>query len=184
MKGGVATYTGRHVPVFDLRPEHVDIEDIAHALSQICRFNGHTRSFYSVAEHSVRVSQRVPEAMQAAALLHDAAEAYIGDIVRPIKRATWLESGEAEMRRVEMVERQVVQAIYAAFGVPIIYHFAPEVRTADDRMLQTEGMALVPGWRKEWANNVEPYEVLPLGQRPTDAKRWFLQCWDKYSGKS
>ena len=87
------TFTGRKVDIFHPSPEMVDIEDIAHALSMTCRFGGHCRDFYSVAEHSVLVEQIGRHALHCTfsrismlLLLHDAAEAYIGDIITPIKR--------------------------------------------------------------------------------------------------
>ncbi len=80
------TYTGRKFWPMDPRPEEVHIEDIAHALSMMCRYNGHCKRFYSVAEHSFLVSHYVPEEFALWGLLHDASEAYIADIVRPAKR--------------------------------------------------------------------------------------------------
>ena len=88
----IQTFTGRAFYVLDPRPEDVDIEDIAHALSMQCRFAGHCREFYSVAQHSVTASWLVPPEDALWGLLHDAAEAYVVDLPRPIKRAWQLES--------------------------------------------------------------------------------------------
>ena len=81
----VSTYLGNR---FYLTRPHIDdvaIEDIAHGLAYQCRFNGQTREFYSVAQHSVMVMNLVSEEHRLAALLHDAAEAYLGDMVKPLK---------------------------------------------------------------------------------------------------
>src|SRR5690606_29748913 len=79
------TFTGRRFWPLDPRPDEICIEDIAHALSMQCRYAGHCLSFYSVAEHSVLLSQHVAEPFRRWALLHDASEAYLVDVPRPIK---------------------------------------------------------------------------------------------------
>ena len=80
------TYTGRHVHPLCPSPEEIDIQDVAHSLSQMCRFVGHTDGFYSVAQHSVLVSELVPGRDALWGLLHDASEAYLCDLPAPIKR--------------------------------------------------------------------------------------------------
>src|SRR5271165_7548492 len=82
----IQTYTGRVMYPLDPRPEEINIIDIAHALSNLCRFTGHVRTFYSVAEHSVRVSQHCDPKDALWGLLHDASEAYLADMSRPMKR--------------------------------------------------------------------------------------------------
>jgi 5'-deoxynucleotidase YfbR-like HD superfamily hydrolase len=82
----ITTYTGKKFHYLSPTPEEIDIKDIAHALSLTCRFGGHCRSFYSVAEHSVRVAAEVPASSALFALLHDAAEAYLPDIPSPMKQ--------------------------------------------------------------------------------------------------
>jgi len=66
-------------------PEQIDIADIAHALSNICRFGGHSCHFYSVSQHSVLVAALAPPHLRREALMHDAAEAYLGDVIKPLK---------------------------------------------------------------------------------------------------
>ena len=82
----VETRKGLKVDIQNPQPDQFDIEDIAYALSNTCRFNGHCSGFLSVAEHSVLVAQRLPKQLQLAGLLHDATEAYLGDIPSPIKQ--------------------------------------------------------------------------------------------------
>ena len=89
MKRTIQTFTGRHLDVFDPNPDDIVIEDIIHGLDNVCRFGGHTKRFYSVLEHSFRVYQTVfpmRSDLGLQALLHDASEAYIGDMPAPIKQ--------------------------------------------------------------------------------------------------
>ena len=82
----IQVYSGRYVDPLDLQPEDVILTDIAHALSNLCRFTGHVRSFYSVAQHSVLVSKVVEgTGLEMWGLLHDSAEAYLNDTARPLK---------------------------------------------------------------------------------------------------
>ena len=86
----IRTYTGKNFNLKDPDPNQVDIEDIAHALSNLCRFTGHTKFFYSVAQHSLLVSKMLlrdgySHEVALYGLLHDATEAYIGDIASPLK---------------------------------------------------------------------------------------------------
>jgi len=81
----ILTRTGRRFDLLAPKADQVSTLDIAHALSQLCRFNGHTSRHYSVAQHSLLVASIVPAEHQLAALLHDATEAYVGDMTRPLK---------------------------------------------------------------------------------------------------
>ncbi|MBA4032914.1 MAG: phosphohydrolase, partial [Planctomyces sp.] len=78
----IRTISGRRVDLNPPKAEQIDLYDIAHALSQICRFNGHTMRHYSVAEHQVLVARLLPPPLQLAGLFHDSPEAYLGDVVR------------------------------------------------------------------------------------------------------
>src|SRR4051794_32940266 len=89
VKGGyglIITSTGKWFDVFNPNPADVDIEDIVHALSMQCRFTGHTKEFYSVAQHSVLVSLTCPSVDALYGLVHDGSEAYLSDIARPVKK--------------------------------------------------------------------------------------------------
>ena len=81
----IHTFTGRHFYPLNPNADDVDIEDIAHALANTCRFNGHVSTFYSVAQHCVLASQYC-ESDPLWALMHDAAEAYLPDVAAPVKK--------------------------------------------------------------------------------------------------
>jgi uncharacterized protein len=121
------TYTGRAFYPLDPRAEEICIEDIAHHLSLQCRFNGAVKEHYSIAQHSVLVSQTVPHHLVLWGLLHDAAEAYYGDMVRPLKKS---------MHQYKELEKRCMHVIATMFGLewpePI------EVKHADDKVLYTE----------------------------------------------
>lgn len=163
----IQTYTGKKFDLFHPRPENVDIVDIAHALSMQCRFNGHVNRFYSVAEHSVRLSDNVSLKAVKYGLLHDAAEAYVGDIIKPVKTA--------ENRS---LEDAILEVILARFGVEVTPDILAEVKEADLRMLKTEKEALQPpGPGYECCEGVEiyPVEIISgLGWIPIRAKYLFL----------
>lgn len=107
----IKTYTGKLVNPLDLQLDDIDIFDIAHSLAYQCRFTGHTKFFYSVAQHSILVASIVPMEYKLAALLHDASEAYLHDIPRPLKR---LEPFKSFYKH---YEDKIMQQIYRKFGV-------------------------------------------------------------------
>lgn len=146
------TASGGRFWALDPRPEDVDFDDIAHALAHICRYGGHANRFYSVAEHSVSMAAyfhtrgRVDLARWA--LLHDAAEAYCGDIVRPMKRSI---VGYSE------IETAVEVAIWEAAGFTESHAIPPEVHEADAAILGDEARALFGDGRLQRAGWMPPY---------------------------
>lgn len=121
------TASGRKFWPLDPRAEEVFIEDIAHSLSMQCRYGGHCQRFYSVAEHSVLASHLVPEKHALAALMHDAAEAYCTDIIRPIKKY---------LTQYAEIEQRIWIVIALRFGLP--YELPQCVHDADIAMLFSE----------------------------------------------
>lgn len=116
----------------DPQPSDFHIRDIAHALSNLCRFNGQCKRFYSVAEHSLLCSYLVPQEYALEALLHDATEAYCGDMVFPLK---------AMLPAFVEVEQRIDAAIRTRFGLPAV--MTPEVHLADRRMVHLEFLELM-----------------------------------------
>jgi hypothetical protein len=129
-KGGYKiTFTGKKFDVNSPSPEQVDPIDIAHALSNLCRFGGHCSQYYSVAEHSVHVSNLFSGSLAKWGLMHDATEAYIGDIVRPVKRQPFM-FGYRDL------EERLLLVIAERFGLS--GHVPDVILYADNAMLVTE----------------------------------------------
>ncbi|MEY7688119.1 HD family hydrolase [Citrobacter cronae] len=123
----IQTLSGKHFNYLDIQQDDIVIEDIATALSHICRFAGHLPEFYSVGQHSVLTSHLVPQEFALEALLHDAAEAYLQDIPSPLKRL---------LPDYQVIEARVDAAIRQKFGLPREQH--PTVKYADLVMLASE----------------------------------------------
>lgn len=137
----IQTYNGNQVWPLEAVGD-VCLTDIAHSLSQICRFNGHTRVFYSVAQHSVLASQLIAPQHAAWGLMHDAAEAYIGDLTRPIKRSVRIEMSPGVLRDINDIEADMLQRIALDFSLP----WPPpwdEIENVDQRLLKSERRALM-----------------------------------------
>lgn len=139
------TFTGKRFYPFAPAIEDICIEDIAHSLSMICRFGGHCKKFYSVAQHCCYVAEVIarnkPEAynqLLLTALMHDAEEAYVGDIIRPIKRS---------YPKIMTAGKDIWQLIAFKFSLPSVL---PDiVKWADNVMLKNEHTQLMHG-RNEW----------------------------------
>lgn len=125
----------------------IRFDDIARSLSQICRFTGHTRTFYSVAQHAVEVSHLVTPANAAWGLLHDAAEAYIGDISRPWKKCLRV-LDDGMLVPVEQVENRILARVAENFGLN--WPMPAEVKQADTLMLLSERAQLLDGPIVPW----------------------------------
>lgn len=170
----INTYSGRQFWPLAPRVVDVDIEDIAHALSLQCRFTGHVREFYSVAQHCCLVAERVPKEDRLWALLHDAPEAYLIDLARPVKLAP-------ELKGYRDAEDRLMAIIAERFG--LIGECPTSVKDADMRMLMTEAHALMkmhPQWLVDapWTayddGGITPWS-------PRKAREIFLYQFDKHA---
>ena len=158
------TFTGRQFWPLDPEAEDVDLEDIAHALAHLCRFGGHTRVFYSVAEHCVRVSLACDSDDALAGLLHDAAEAYIVDVPRPLKR---------HLIGYKDAEAAVHAVIAARFNIGA--SMPASVEAADLALLSTEARDLMARPPNAWSPMPPPLPapIVPWGI--LEARSAFLQ---------
>jgi hypothetical protein len=172
MPSTIHVRSGLMVNPLDLRTEDVRIEDIAHALGNQCRFSGHTREFYSVAEHSVRASRIVAPEFAYDALMHDAAEAYLQDMARPLKNEPRF--GQAYRGAEARVERVIGEALGVTFPMPV------EVKAADEIMLVTEARDLMHG-TEGWSHftDVEPLPDPITPWSPKRARREFIEAFDR-----
>lgn len=154
---------------FDLlNPEsasHITVGCIAAALSKICRFGGHTKQFYSVAQHSVLVSQIVPYQYRLQALFHDATEAFIGDMVYPLKRI---------MPAYKAIEERLHNAIFDKLGIDPV--MPPVVKEADRIALATERRDLMPADDAPWAilEGISPIVPTITALPPEKAQAGFM----------
>lgn len=164
----ILTFSGHYFDFLEPEKNVICIEDIAHGLANCCRFAGQCRRFYSVAQHSVLVSSLLPLEFRMAGLLHDAAEAYLGDVTRPLKQLL------PEYKR---IEERVERAIFDHFGVTNI---DPSVKRADLIMLATEQRDLMPEHDDTWGclMGIEPMQdaIEPWG--PARSEFAFIQTFN------
>lgn len=155
MEPTILTAAGRSFNLAQPEQSTISLMEIAHALSHICRFTGHTTKFYSVAQHSLFVSRIVPPHLAAQGLMHDAHEAFIGDVSAPLKSLL------PDYREVEL---RVEAAVRSRFGLPLKFDTA--VKHADLVALATEQRDLMPRDRTVWTVlqgiAAQPEEIEPL----------------------
>ena len=161
----VSTVSGNRFYPLEPRIDRVAIEDIAHGLAYQCRFNGQTQAFYSVAQHSLVVASLVPTDLRLAALLHDAAEAYLGDMVKPLK---------VLLPEFAAIEEKVSAIIAGAFGIDFS-DYGP-IKRADLIALATEKRDLMPHSVERWAylDDIRPLPGTIVPMDPAQGKQAFL----------
>lgn len=172
--GRLNCYSGKVVNLLDPQPDQIDILDIALALSRQARFNGMTSHYYSVAQHSVLAAQLGKDhGCALELLLHDAAEAYTGDIVKPLKNL--LEPN------ISKIEKSIEAVIQSKFGVDFIKHKA-KIKEIDGYLLEVEHRILQTN-----DNSMELYLYSEMASGRTNAMYWtpdqaerlFIQVFNK-----
>jgi len=180
----IQTHTGKMFRPFADEWYDIDIRDIAHSLSNLCRFNGHCKQFYSVAQHSVLVSNLLGDSKEYCdgqckllaqwGLLHDAPEAYMGDIATPIKSGEHL-----------FLELRMLEAIGQKFGLRKLLLVEKNlVSEADKQLLVTEKRDLMEVnllWPELTGIKGMGYTIEPLP--PREAEDLFLQCYYELFGE-
>lgn len=135
MNPSIKTRSGVYIDFLDTSKNEYLIEDISESLSNLCRFNGHTNGFYSVAQHCYICSLNVPEEYQLEALLHDATEAYLGDVSSPLKKL---------LPEYKKIEKKHYKAIANVFGIPeetsdVVHHIDLVLLATEKRDLMNTG---------------------------------------------
>lgn len=165
MSNSIQIQSGHLFDFLEIDASRLTIEVISHALSHLCRFTGHTREFYSVAQHSVFVSWVVPPQDAFAGLMHDAAEAVIGDVSSPLK---------ALLPDYRAVEERVEAELFVRFGLPA--KLPDSVKQADRLLLAIEQRDLMPvGERQDDASGLTLPETKITPFDPCVAKTMFLR---------
>lgn len=184
------TYTGKQFFPLSPRAEDIDPVDIAHSLSMQCRYNGHVDFFYSVAEHCILMSEWIEAEysdieLALWALLHDATEAYVGDMVRPLKLSLPIFSAIEDKVMVEVADKFALDLRFDPAGWEVDMHYPPlpkvtmpaQVKAADTRILLTERAALMSTHfpPRPWAmEEMEPLPVSIHAWAPHEAERAYL----------
>lgn len=174
MNNSIDTYSGRVFDITDPTTDAIDIYDIAHALSMQCRYAGHCNKFMSVAEHCVLgVPLLRTNTQKLMYLLHDASEAYLGDVTRPLKPLL------PEYSRYETLAQDAIYWAYLSH-VPTDEEYVP-IKNADQRMLLAEAKVLLRckgiGWETKWADGARRANIKIRCWSPAVAERMFLRTW-------
>lgn len=177
----IQTYSGKQFCYWQCRPEDICIRDIARALSNICRFTGHCKRFYSVAQHSVLVSEQAINPFLG--LMHDAAEAYVGDMNRPLKSAM---PNDSPYLRMDAIAWGAISERWGELKKATAEEKA-DCKQVDLRMLITESHdLLLNGPHKEWSINQEThprYDFTISPWHPDEAMERFLYRFQQLTGQ-
>lgn len=166
-KPWIQSFTGQAIDFVEPDLTNFSIVDVAHSLSHICRYTGHSRLHYSVAEHSVHCSYMAEPGDELEALMHDAVESIVGDVAKPLK---------VLLPAYQVIEDRMDRAVRKRFG--LLPHIPPPVKMVDVRMLATEAPQAMGEPPKSWGlESITPFDLKLKYWSPFIAKHKFL---DRY----
>jgi hypothetical protein len=184
--GWIQTHNVRRVWPFDVDPGELDHHDMAHALARVCRFTGHTVEPYSVAQHcclmarqAIRRGHGVEVAL--AALIHDASEAYLGDVSKYVKERLFVDTGPdpvnggSVLERFVTVEDRLLAEIFRWAGIPGQFPLPEAVKSLDREALETEVRDCLAGRHTDWPQRAVPWpdRIVCWGHERAEAE-WLL----------
>jgi hypothetical protein len=161
------TVSGKDVHLLNPSPDKIDIKDIAAGLSKMCRYNGQISEFYSVAQHSVYAAILAKPESRMHALLHDSSEAYLGDVISPLKSL---------LINYEEIEKRMMSAIAQKFNFSFDDH--EHVHEIDQRLLTTEVQQLIPHHNLDWKLTAPAYPFKIEPWRWWSAEEKFLLFYE------
>lgn len=164
----IQVYQGKVFDFVNPTEQMIDIENIAHSLSMLCRFGGHCKWFYSVAQHCCYAYDAAKPENKKEALLHDASEAYIQDIVRPLKR---------RLPDYNVYESNIERLIAKKFNLP--YPMSKEVKYIDNQLCNTEKLQIMHPCSKAWIPLPSPLHIRIFFWSPNRARDEFMDRWEK-----
>jgi len=171
----IETYSGKKFYFQNPSHEDISIEDIAHSLSMQCRYTGHCKKFYSIAEHSIHVSCIVPPEYALEALMHDASEAYLTDVASPIKQV---------LSEYKIMEQNIERVIFEKYGLQ--YPFHESIKYADLQLLMLEAKQVMT-YCEEWKvfDNVtlDDHDIRITCKIPEEAEYQFMNRFRQLQGE-
>ncbi|MGI6070563.1 MAG: phosphohydrolase [Blautia sp.] len=179
MKDYITTYTKRHVTPLDPEPSELSVLDIAHALSLMVRANGHFPEFYSVGQHCIHCAREaqaegLANRLVLACLLHDAGEAYLADITRPVKK---------HLPKYRETEQKLLDAVYLRFlGSALTAEEELEVKRVDDTLLYYEFLHYMGEALQEEPPKISSQPVFET-RAFAEVEKEYLQLFEELTGK-
>lgn len=156
----IQTFTGKQLNVLDPDPNDICIEDIAHSLSYTSRFGGHLKEFFSIAQHCLIVQEQCKEEDKLWGLLHDASEAYLSDVVTPLKKSDFFKG-------YKLVEKSLEKVIFEKFG--LFGEIPKSVDIIDKSSFYIEIANFYDHWPKDKMHELPNYPIKAMTSAEAEA---------------